>query len=191
MIRKLLVISAALCVLLTLLVLAVVPAAAVVSPSVTNPRISSSYTVIPVDETQNGTTIVVNAGDEVVVRLSANHTTGFFWGVKQISDTGILELVGSTFIPDTPIPGATGQGGTDVWTFRAIRHGAAILSMEYSQPWNGGIKGYRTFNLTVQVSPVGTPASSNLTIGLTIAGIAAIMVFVLGWKRRLFTFARS
>jgi len=42
-----------------------------------------------------------------------------------------------------------GAGGEEVWTFKALKPGTSSLSMEYSQPWDGGTKAGQTFVLNV------------------------------------------
>jgi len=44
-----------------------------------------------------------------------------------------------------------GAGGKEVWTFIALKAGTTTLSMEYSQPWEGGQKGANSFNVTIVV----------------------------------------
>ncbi|MCD6567992.1 MAG: protease inhibitor I42 family protein [Dehalococcoidia bacterium] len=44
-----------------------------------------------------------------------------------------------------------GAPGKEVWTFEALEKGSSTISMEYSQPWEGGEKAAQTFSLTVVV----------------------------------------
>ncbi len=44
-----------------------------------------------------------------------------------------------------------GADGIEVWTFKALKIGTSDISMEYSQPWEGGEKDAYGFFLTVVV----------------------------------------
>jgi inhibitor of cysteine peptidase len=44
-----------------------------------------------------------------------------------------------------------GAPGKEIWTFKALKKGQSSISMEYSQPWEGGTKAAETFQLTVVV----------------------------------------
>jgi predicted secreted protein len=45
-----------------------------------------------------------------------------------------------------------GSVGTEVWNFKALAAGETNISLEYSQPWDGGIKAEKTFDLKVVIS---------------------------------------
>ena len=91
----------------------------------------------------------------LTVTLCSNPTTGFVWlETAQISDQTILQQTSHKFVsPEAkgdrpPPPGTPGQ---EIWTFKALKEGTSIISMEYSRPWEGGEKGEWTFVLTVTV----------------------------------------
>ena len=46
---------------------------------------------------------------------------------------------------------SVGAAGKEVWTFEAIKKGTTKVRMEYSQPWEGGLKAEWTYTLTVTV----------------------------------------
>ena len=90
----------------------------------------------------------------LAVTLESNPSTGFKWLLTNISDQSVLELAQSKYkgtqgVKQTlPPPGA---GGMEIWTFNALKTGRAIVLMEYSQLWEGGMKAAKTFQLTVIV----------------------------------------
>ncbi len=95
--------------------------------------------------------VEVAAGDSLIVTLCSNPTTGFQWSeTAQISDQTVLQQLDHKFVSpeETGVVGAPGQ---EVWTFEALKKGTSSVSMEYSQPWEGGEKGEWTFELTVVV----------------------------------------
>ncbi len=94
--------------------------------------------------------IEAKAGDTIEVNLGSNPTTGYHWQTPGISDGTVLEQIGDSeyIIPEEPIPGA---GGYEVWSFKALKSGESIITMEYSQPWDGGEKAVWVFTLKVKV----------------------------------------
>jgi len=93
--------------------------------------------------------VEVNVNDSLSVTLCSNPTTGFEWESAVIADQTVLEEVDHKFVP--PEGSVTGTAGKDVWTFKALKEGTSIISMEYSRPWEGGEKGEWTFSLTTVV----------------------------------------
>jgi inhibitor of cysteine peptidase len=96
----------------------------------------------------------VTAGESFTVTLCSNPTTGFQWSAAQISQQAVIEQTDHQFTPPSyqdgspPAPGSPGQ---EVWTFKALKPGESTISMEYDQPWEGGMKSAWTFALTVVV----------------------------------------
>ena len=107
---------------------------------------------ILIDASHAGQVVEMSVGDRLVVTLESNPTTGFRWELAGSTDQTVLELVGSRYQPGagqtTPLAGA---GGEEIWTFRALKLGETTVSLEYSQPWEGGLKAERTFSITVAV----------------------------------------
>ena len=94
--------------------------------------------------------ITVTAGDSFKITLPSNLTTGFSWSwPPQISDAAVLEMTEHAYVaPESEMMGAA---GTEDWTFKALKKGTATISMDYSQPWEGGQKTDWTFKVTVTV----------------------------------------
>ena len=98
--------------------------------------------------------VEVAVDGSLTVTLCSNPTTGNQWESPQITDQTVLEQVDHKFVPpeykgDRPPP--PGTPGKEVWTFKTLKEGKSTISMEYSQPWEGGMKATRTFVLTVAV----------------------------------------
>jgi len=105
---------------------------------------------VSVDESYSGKEVALAVGGSLIVTLDSNATTGFEWELTEISDEAVLGLESSEFQPpeDTGVVGAPGK---EIWTFNALKKGESCISMEYSQPWEGGTKAAETFDLTVVV----------------------------------------
>lgn len=105
---------------------------------------------VSVDESATGKTVEIAVAGTLTVTLESNATTGFQWELASISDQAVLEKQSNTFeAPEDT--GMVGAPGKEVWTFKALKEGSSTISMEYSQPWEGGTKAAETFSLTVVV----------------------------------------
>jgi inhibitor of cysteine peptidase len=87
----------------------------------------------PVEESDPTQPIEVRVGEEFVIILKANPTTGYQWQLAQPLDEGKVELVGSEY--KAPEGDRVGAGGTEVWTFKAVGAGKTTIALEYVRPW--------------------------------------------------------
>jgi len=100
-------------------------------------------------EADNGKTVVVNAGQEVVVTLRGNPTTGYGWEVKDL-DADFLAQVGETeFRSDNA--GRPGSGGTMALTFKALKPGSAALTLVYRRSWETGVAPLDSYRINVRI----------------------------------------
>lgn len=119
---------------------------------------------VSVDDSYAGKEVEVAVGGSLTVHLKSDPATGFEWELVTITDETVLEEVEHKYVgPEAVAP--EGPGGKEEpvappepmppkeewWTFKALKQGESIISMEYSQPWEGGTKAARTFVLTVIV----------------------------------------
>jgi predicted secreted protein len=148
--------------------------------SSTAPPLLSHSQQYSVDESSDGQTILMNVNDELMVTLQSNHSTGFVWLLDQISDTSVLQKISDVYIPSSHLGGM----GSEVWTFKAIKNGTSTIFMEYSQPWDGGTKEARTFDLNVNVTPIPASASSNLSVLFVICSFTVLIVLFISRRRR-------
>jgi len=79
------------------------------------------------------TTIEVSLGEDAVITLEANHTTGFSWQLAKPLEGDLLEFVDTKYIPAET--GLIGSGGEEVWTFKTLKKGKAEVCLKYVQPW--------------------------------------------------------
>ncbi|MBA3438834.1 MAG: protease inhibitor I42 family protein [Pyrinomonadaceae bacterium] len=68
-------------------------------------------------------------GQEFTLRLASNRTTGYQWQLAEPPDEAIVKLVGTKYVePKTKL---TGTGGEEVWSFKAVGKGKALITMKY------------------------------------------------------------
>jgi inhibitor of cysteine peptidase len=98
------------------------------------------------------TPIMVAVGEQFVVALASNVTTGYRWQLDDPGADGIVTLVGSEYVaPGAQLPGA---GGKECWTFAAQAEGTTTLGLSYRRPFEPpSILPVRTRQITVSVSP--------------------------------------
>ena len=74
---------------------------------------------------------MVNVGDEFVITLDSNATTGYRFELAQPLDEHIVTLVNHEYQGSgLPIAGA---GGQEHWTFKAIGAGATQIALIYKR----------------------------------------------------------
>ena len=90
----------------------------------------------------------VEVGDKITVKLCSNRTTGFQWDYEMTVENVVKE---EDHDFEEPGGDVTGAAGKELWTFEAIEIGATEVRMEYSQPWEGGLKSEWTYILYITV----------------------------------------
>ena len=90
----------------------------------------------------------VEVGDKIRVELCSNPTTGFEWSYEITIENVVKEEDHDFEPPEGDVPGAA---GIEFWTFEAVEKGTTEVQMEYSQPWEGGLKAEWTYTVTVTV----------------------------------------
>lgn len=82
-----------------------------------------------------GTLYELGLGDELVLRLPENPTTGFRWSFAASGD-GAVEPRGDTFdASGFALPGAAGQR---IFRFAATRPGSVLLTLTHGRAWELG-----------------------------------------------------
>ncbi len=105
---------------------------------------------IVLTEADAGQTIEAAVGQEVVVRLKGNPTTGFRWEVEAVEGEAVEPRGEVAYEP--PHTARLGAGGTFVARFQAARQGEATLAMRYVRPWEKDKEPAETFRATVKVA---------------------------------------
>ena len=101
--------------------------------------------------TISSTNINASAGDEFIIQLESNQTTGFQWGVAGSLDPSVVKKVSSKYVPAPNPSGKMGAGGKELWTFKAVKAGTATIAMTYTQPFDKAARPAQTATFTVTV----------------------------------------
>jgi inhibitor of cysteine peptidase len=100
-------------------------------------------------ETDNGKEIPLDLGEQLVITLPGNPSTGYSWEVRTM-DTAILEQVGEPeFASDNT--DLVGAGGLLTLTFEAKKAGSTSLELVYHHPWETDVEPLQIFAIQVTV----------------------------------------
>jgi inhibitor of cysteine peptidase len=103
---------------------------------------------VTVGASADGTSLRLEQGDTLVVRLAGNMSTGYRWEIA--SRPSALRRLGSSYETRKSTPPMAGQGGTFVFRF-AARTGHGALRLVYHRPWEKQAPPLKTFTLRVGV----------------------------------------
>ncbi len=103
---------------------------------------------ITLTNADNGKTIQVQVGTEIMINLKENPTTGYRWAVDQTDDK-VLPLQSSNYAI-TP-GGGVGGGGTRTFTFITKQPGTVHLRLKQWRDFIGDSSIINRYNVTIQV----------------------------------------
>jgi inhibitor of cysteine peptidase len=86
--------------------------------------------------TDSGQTINIGAGQQFVIALGSNPTTGYSW--QESYDETMLELVKKSYEGEETEEDVVGAGGVEYFRFKALKEGETEITLTYKQPWAGG-----------------------------------------------------
>jgi len=96
------------------------------------------------------TPFVMKVGDEFVLTLESNPSTGYLWRLAEKPDENTVKLVSSEYRA-TPDTNRVGAGGNEVWTFLATGKGTAEINLIYVRPWEKDKPPTRTARVMIVV----------------------------------------
>lgn len=102
----------------------------------------------PVQLNTDGKTVVLVPGQELVITLDGNITTGHAWQLAEAIPELLTQVGDDSYKARPAQPGMTGTGGSWTWRFKAIAPGSGQLKFFYSR-YNGPVS--RTFSANVIV----------------------------------------
>jgi predicted secreted protein len=104
---------------------------------------------IQVTELDNNSSVTLNLGDELVVQLQSNASTGYSWQIDY-NNSQLLRLTKSTY--EKPNSNLMGAPGSQVFRFRAVGAGGEGLKLSYKRPGQGRWQSGDSFVIMVTVN---------------------------------------
>lgn len=101
-----------------------------------------------------GTPIDAKKGDDFMIVLESNPSTGYCWELAEELDTTILRLETKRFgnpSPDTR-EGMVGAPVNEYWRFDTLEAGSTTISFKYVRPWEEDVEPEKTAVFTVNVT---------------------------------------
>ncbi|SDI69582.1 inhibitor of cysteine peptidase [Pseudomonas flavescens] len=92
----------------------------------------------------------LHAGQQVILTLPSNPTTGYRWVVRE-NAASVLKSLGPEVYSAAGNSDLVGGEGHSTWRFQATESGDAQLLLTYVQPWDAGAEPAETFDCRVSV----------------------------------------
>jgi inhibitor of cysteine peptidase len=102
----------------------------------------------PKEFTSPEQTISVQVGEQFVITLDSNPTTGYNWEAN--FDQGFLKLVKSEYKPKDKPEAMVGAGGKQQFIFEALKKGDTQVKLTYKRPWEQQAADTKTFSVSIK-----------------------------------------
>jgi inhibitor of cysteine peptidase len=89
-------------------------------------------------------------GQELMLSLRSNPSTGFRWEVKEAA-SGVLKSLGPEVYSNPEDSGLVGSAGQSTWRYKAEQAGNGRLLMIYHRPWETDVAPAKTFDCAISV----------------------------------------
>lgn len=97
----------------------------------------------------SGRTIDMVQGQELVLNLNSNPSTGFRWWLADSSEIALIPSARPVYTADPKV--AAGGGGVETWRFKAAQAGKQTLRFEYRRSFEESIPPAKTLTYKVVV----------------------------------------
>ena len=94
--------------------------------------------------------MTLHGGQQLILTLPSNPTTGFRWVVRDAAP-GVLQSLGPEVYSNPEDAGLVGSAGQSTWRFQARQAGEGRLLLTYQRPWETGVAPAKTFDCAVRV----------------------------------------
>ena len=79
--------------------------------------------------------VTLAVGQDLLVTLDSNPTTGYDWQVDTAPDAAVLTVGERVYVPTPVDPGISGSGGATTTRFTAIAAGTTSIVLRYKRSW--------------------------------------------------------
>lgn len=91
----------------------------------------------------------LQVGQQFILRLPSNPTTGFRWLLRD-SAPQVLQSLGPEVYSNPEDSGLVGSAGVSTWRFQVVKAGEGQLALSYERPWEVGVVPAQRFTCTLK-----------------------------------------
>ncbi|WP_296129214.1 protease inhibitor I42 family protein [Pseudomonas sp. Ga0074129] len=91
----------------------------------------------------------LHVGQQFILRLPSNPTTGFRWLMRDAAPQ-VLKSLGPEVYSNPEDTGLVGSSGISTWRFNVVAAGEGQLSLTYERPWEVGVVPAQRFTCTLK-----------------------------------------
>ena len=95
-------------------------------------------------------TITASVGQEFIIALDSNPTTGYDWEESYDDSMLSLDEEESRYEPDEKAEGLVGAGGTQYFRFKALKKGNTEINLVYKRSWEEEIEDEKVFKVNIK-----------------------------------------
>ncbi|MBB4862639.1 inhibitor of cysteine peptidase [Pseudomonas nitritireducens] len=106
--------------------------------------------VVTLEHASDCKPLKLHAGQELVLILPSNPTTGFRWEMRNAAN-GLLRALGPEVYSNPEDAGLVGSAGESTWRFRVSGAGEDQLELAYRRPWEAEVAPAQTFVCPIKV----------------------------------------
>ena len=99
-------------------------------------------------EQDNGTSVELTVGEELLVQLAGNPTTGYMWSVTDLEEEYLQQQGEPDYERDSELIGA---GGVYTFHFKALQAGQTTLALAYARSFEPDVPPQQTFSVGVVI----------------------------------------
>jgi inhibitor of cysteine peptidase len=103
-----------------------------------------------INEAAEGARVTLARGQELIVTLDGNQTTGFRWSLSRAAPE-LVQVGEATYVARATDGRQTGSGGLTTFRFRAEAAGTSSLAFSYRRPWEANIPPVKTVRFEIRV----------------------------------------
>ena len=92
----------------------------------------------------------LQVGQQFILRLPSNPTTGFRWVLRDGAES-VLQSLGPEVYSNPEDAGLVGSAGKSTWRFQTRERGEGRLLLTYQRPWETDVAPAKTFDCELRV----------------------------------------
>lgn len=106
--------------------------------------------VVTLDDADDCSPLKLTQGQELVLTLPSNPTTGFRWELRNPAASVLKRLGPEVYSNSEEDSGLVGSGGESTWRFRVAASGDDRLELVYRRPWEKDAEPAESFSCAIQ-----------------------------------------